>query len=293
MVQALYYISSIKESKYKDTIIEVISQFFYSKKLAEYQIICALCDAEVLGFVIFENKNDICILHYTYILPLYRNQNVAKNLLCKLYEVNKPLCKYIVNMLVYDNEKYGIENFWYALGFNTIAIDCLGYFIKKEDWVMGVEPRLKSFSRNNPYSMVDYQEISNTKKTQIAQYINLQSIPEHFSPVLSMEDNKGCKCYFDKNEQLIGWTIINQKNKYTIEFCCTYIVETHRNINALCSIWKMISIEIKLKNPNIKYLIFYYDVNSIKLRKLYFFFLKQCACKHFKRIVLQHEISFL
>lgn len=293
MLEVSYYMSIIKESKFRDDIIDVTSRFFYSRKLVEYQIICALHNTEVLGFTIFENKNRLCILHYTYILPIYRHQQVATNLLKKLFNVNKPVCQYVLNILLYDDNHNGIENFWYKLGFNEVAIDCSGYFVEKKDWVMRVEPRLKLFSTKNNYYMLDYQEIRDEKNSKIVEFVNSNSIPDFFSPLLSMDCEKKCKCYFDKNEQLVGWTIIELKNISTIEFCCTYIVKKYRNFGTLCNLWKMISKDINEKFPNVSYLIFYYDVNSVKLKKLYCFFLRDCLCKHFKRTLLKYEISIL
>ena len=293
MFETSYYISSIKESKFRCDIIDVASRFFFSRNLVEYQIICALNNTEVLGFSIFENKNGLCILHYTFVLPIYRHQHVAKNILYKLFELNRPVSQYILNILLFDDNHNGIEEFWYKLGFNKVSIDCLGYFVERKEWILRVEPRLEAFSTKTICSMLDYHEIREEKRIEIVEFVNSNSIPDFFSPLLSVDSEKKCKCYFDENENLIGWTIIALKNNFTVEFCCTYIVKRYRSLGTLCSMWMMISKDIKINYPNVSYLIFYYDDNSVKLKQLYRFFFRKCLCKHFKRTVLKYEISVL
>lgn len=288
-----YYISKIKESEYRKIIIDIISRFFFSENIIEYQIICALHNTEVIGFIVFDYKADICIVHYAYILPQFRNKHAATNLFRKLCELNKSIHKYTLNLLVYDDRKFCVNKFWYSLGFKDVGIDCLGYFVKKTDWDSNVEPRLRILSADNFYSMKDYKAIYNEKRLEIEEYVNSKCVPDYFSPEFSEGYNKSCNCYYDSNDQLIGWTIIEHKNKFLIEFVCTYIVETHRNLKTLCTIWKMISRYIKLNFPSIKYLIFYYDGGSFKLKNMYHFFFRHCMCKHFKRTVLQYEIPIL
>ena len=224
----------------------------------------------IIGWVIYkrrEKKPAQYELISIYVRPSNRNCGIGTKLIELIFKNVSETCTFVVKARIFCNRP-NIADFLSKNGFSISVHDCIGYMISKESWDQGQLPF--DVNEKNFKSELIVVDTQNLSSADIHYIISNEKYLPHYLQYNQRVNGRSIRLLFKNTDnEIVGWCIGSYSTDYILDLKCTYILNKYRGMAYVFYFWRAMQEYTASNNLIVKYIVFHFDNNNIRLKNFY------------------------